>query len=52
VADDAARARIAAGGRARVRRDGHDVSARAAQWLSDVLSVPGRAARRPGRTRG
>jgi spore maturation protein CgeB len=52
VSDDEARAHIAAAGRARVERDGHDVNARAAQWLSDVLAVPARAARRPGRTRG
>jgi spore maturation protein CgeB len=51
VLDDGARSRIAVGGRARVERDGHDVDARAARWLSDVLSVPGRAARRPDRTR-
>lgn len=52
VGDDARRASIARGGRVRVERDGHDVNARAAQWLSDVLSIPERAARRPARTRG
>lgn len=51
VADASARHRIAAAGRARVARDGHHIDARASQWLRDVLSVPGRAARPPARTR-
>ncbi|GAB4197900.1 MAG: hypothetical protein OHK0013_06500 [Sandaracinaceae bacterium] len=39
--DEALRARIAAGGAARCRRDGHDVVSRAAGWLEDALRDAG-----------
>jgi spore maturation protein CgeB len=51
VEDAPRRHQLALRGRRRVERDGHDVNSRAATWLSDVLDVPGRAARLPARTR-